>query len=495
MRHVRILVTLFLVGVASGAFPDEASTAARLERAKRSEPELIAFLKGMPKGADLHNHVTGAIYSDYMLDYAIGARLHFNRKTSAFQREPGEETIPAAKLTEDWTAYRAFMYTVSMAGSFPAVKSGHDHFFDTFAFIGPANNGRNPADALTEVIARNQAQNVQYLELMTSVAPGSAMSAFLKDAPPVDDFEFAFRLLEPRFEALRSESKRFLDERDMEVARRLGRGSVSGVEGPTDVRYVASLNRLGPNAEFFATAAAAMAIIQSDRRVVAMNIVAPEDFITARHNFDFQMRALDFLWRRMGKPNLTLHAGELTLEISPYETMRDRIRKTIEVGHARRIGHGVSIAWEDDLPGLFKIMRERGVAVEICLTSNASILKVEGDRHPIHLYLDNGIPLNLNTDDEGVSRSNLTQEYVRAVRTYGFSYPKLKDLVRNGVEYSFLPGEGLFVGRDYRRIRPEFADVRKAAWTPGAAATRLLAANEKLAVQVRLERAFVAFER
>ncbi|MCW5943505.1 MAG: hypothetical protein KIS66_14830 [Fimbriimonadaceae bacterium] len=494
MRILRIVAAFVVFGAFATAFPDEASTAARLEKAKRSEPELIAFLKSMPKGADLHNHVTGAIYSDYMLDYAIGAGLHFNRKTNAFQKEPAEDTVPAAKLTEDWTAYRAFMYSVSMAGSFPAVKSGHDHFFDTFGFIGPANNGRNPADSLTEVIARNQAQNVQYLELMTSVAPGSAMSAFMKDAPPVDDFEFAFRLLEPRFEALRAESRRYLDQRDAEVARRLGRKSVSGVEGPTDVRYVASLNRLGANAEFFVTAAAAMAIIQADKRVVAMNIVAPEDFVTARQNFDFQMRAIDFLWRRMGRPNLTLHAGELTLEISPYETMRDRIRKTIELGHAKRIGHGVSVAWEDDLPGLLKLMRDQGVAVEICLTSNASILKVEGDRHPIHLYLDNGIPLNLNTDDEGVSRSNLTQEYVRAVRSYGFSYARLKDLVRNGLEYSFLPGEGLYVARDYRRLRPEFAEVRKPSWSPGAAAKRLMDANEKLAIQVRLERAFVAFE-
>src|SRR5688572_6576004 len=85
-------------------------------------------------------------------------------------------------------------------------------------------------------------------------------------------------------------------------------------------------------------------------------------------------------------------------------------RTSIETGHARRIGHGVSIAWEDDLPGLLKKMKADGVAVEVCPSSNASILGTEGDRHPSRLYRRAGVPVTLNTDDEGISRSNLTME-------------------------------------------------------------------------------------
>jgi adenosine deaminase len=106
--------------------------------------------------------------------------------------------------------------------------------------------------------------------------------------------------------------------------------------------------------------------------------------------------------------------------------MRDRIRKTIELGHAQRIGHGVSIAWEDDATGLMRKMKREGIAVEICLTSNASILGVKGEDHPLRLYRANGVPVFLNTDDEGVSRTTLSLEWVKAVRDQRMGYRDLK---------------------------------------------------------------------
>src|SRR5262245_66096248 len=101
--------------------------------------------------------------------------------------------------------------------------------------------------------------------------------------------------------------------------------------------------------------------------------------------------------------------------------MSARSRRSIEMGDARRIGHGVSIAWESDLPGLLRMMRREGIAVEVCPTSNAVILGVEGDRHPFRLYRRAGVPLTINTDDEGINRSNLTMEYVRAVSGWNLS--------------------------------------------------------------------------
>jgi len=62
--------------------------------------------------------------------------------------------------------------------------------------------------------------------------------------------------------------------------------------------------------------------------------------------------------------------------------MWSRIRDSIDIGHARRIGHGVSVAWEKDLPGLLAQMAQDGVMVEINLTSNESILGIAGDAIP-----------------------------------------------------------------------------------------------------------------
>ncbi|HSI72838.1 MAG TPA: hypothetical protein VK934_06645, partial [Fimbriimonas sp.] len=192
--------------------------------------------------------------------------------------------------------------------------------------------------------------------------------------------------------------------------------------------------------------------------------------------------------------NITLHAAELTLPISPVEAMRERLWKSIQVGRARRIGHGVALAWSDRPEGLLAMMKRDGVAVEICLSSNHAILGVDGDRHPLRMYRKAGVPVFLNTDDEGVSRSNLTIEHVRGVRDQGLSYRDLKEMARNSIEYSFLRGRSLYENHDFRRLNATFKDVRNARWSPSTAAAKFLQESEKLAVQVRLERSFVEFE-
>ena len=157
------------------------------------------------------------------------------------------------------------------------------------------------------------------------------------------------------------------------------------------------------------------------------------------------MEMLDFLVTAAPEQvNVALHAGELTLGLVHPRELRFHIREAVEVGQARRIGHGVDIAYENDALGLLKEMRERGILVEICLTSNDVILNVRGDEHPLPLYLDAGVPLTLATDDEGVSRIDLTNEYLRAALTYDLGYRDLKTMARNSLAHSFLPGAGLW---------------------------------------------------
>ena len=79
----------------------------------------------------------------------------------------------------------------------------------------------------------------------------------------------------------------------------------------------------------------------------------------------------------------------------------------------------------------------KGIAVEICLTSNDLILGVKDDRHPFPVYRKYNVPVVIATDDEGVSRSDMTHEYLRAVQGYGLSYGELKKLVHNSLRYSF----------------------------------------------------------
>ena len=49
-----------------------------------------------------------------------------------------------------------------------------------------------------------------------------------------------------------------------------------------------------------------------------------------------------------------------------------------------------------------------------------------------------GVPVVLSTDDPGVSRIDLTNEYFRAAREHRLGYRTLKSLARNALLYSFL---------------------------------------------------------
>jgi len=83
-------------------------------------------------------------------------------------------------------------------------------------------------------------------------------------------------------------------------------------------------------------------------------------------------------------------------------------------------------------------MAARHVAVEICLSSNDLILGVSGDEHPLNAYLKRGVPVTIATDDEGVSRSEISREYLKAAGEQGLGYLQLKAIARNGLKYAFV---------------------------------------------------------
>ena len=96
--------------------------------------------------------------------------------------------------------------------------------------------------------------------------------------------------------------------------------------------------------------------------------------------------------------------------------------------------------YEANAEGLLREMAEGHVMVEINLSSNEGILGIAGAEHPFPIYRAAHVPVALSTDDEGVSRIDITHEYVRAALDYHLSYADLKQLARTGMEHDFLPG-------------------------------------------------------
>jgi len=204
---------------------------------------------------------------------------------------------------------------------------------------------------------------------------------------------------------------------------------------------------------------------------------------------------LDFLHGLQPEMNVALHAGELTLGLVPPEELRFHVRQAVELGHARRIGHGVDIIFEDRPFELLAQMAERRILVEINLTSNDLILGMSGGREPFPIYRAAGVPMALSTDDEGVSRIDLTHEYQRAVESYRLTYRDLKELSRNALEFAFLPGPSLWEDARAFRAVPACATTTPGDGEPSAACRTFLDGSERAALQWRLEQRFDTFER
>src|SRR5208283_1799229 len=168
---------------------------------------------------------------------------------------------------------------------------------------------------------------------------------------------------------------------------------------------------------------------------VGINFVMPEDGFISMRDYTLQMKMLDYLHSVYPQVHISLHAGELAFGLVPPEGLRFHIRQAVELGHAARIGHGVDLMEEDDPNGLLKELAHKHVMIEINLSSNEAILGVKGAEHPFPIYRAAKVPVALSTDDEGVSRIDLTNEYVRATLDYHLSYADLKQLARTGMEH------------------------------------------------------------
>jgi adenosine deaminase len=228
---------------------------------------------------------------------------------------------------------------------------------------------------------------------------------------------------------------------------------------------------------------------------VGINFVMPEDGLISMRDYTLQMQMLDYLHSVYPQVNISLHAGELVPGLVPPEGLRFHVRQAVELGHAQRIGHGVDVMYEENPQTLLKELADKHVMVEINLSSNEGILGIKGDEHPFPIYRLNHVPVALSTDDEGVSRIDLTHEYARAALDYGLPYQDLKNLARTGMEHAFLPGQSLWAAPDV--FTALAAACKSDAWgtaKPSTGCKAFLDGSEKAAAQWELEARFRAFE-
>ena len=133
---------------------------------------------------------------------------------------------------------------------------------------------------------------------------------------------------------------------------------------------------------------------------------------------------------------ITVHAGEWGGAA--------QVRRALSVG-PDRIAHGAPAA---DDPALMAVLRDRGITLDLCPTSNWQAgLVARFEQHPLPRLVRAGVPVTLSTDDPTVSAVTLSEEYARAERILGLSRDELIAIDRQGLRAAFLQDDEALRGR------------------------------------------------
>jgi len=501
-RSAERICLILLLSIIAAAQTAEQKTARYLDSIRKQPSLLLAFLHDMPKGGDLHNHLDGAIYAEDLIDFAASDNLCVDRTTSHLLAPPCDScekytAKPGIRCAyDDHVLYNQIVDAWSMRNWRPGDESGHDHFFATFDKFALASRG-HVAEAVASVVNRAAREHVQYIEFMHTADGAASAQLGMKLGWETDYGKMREQLLEGGLKEIAAATSKALADDDGRARTELKCGTPQAEPGcNVTVRYLYQVLRGLPREAVFAQIVLGFELASSDPHFVGLNLVMPEDWYVPIHDFNEHMAMLDYLHGVYPKVHITLHAGELAMGLVKPEDLSFHIRASVERGHAERIGHGVDIMLENDPIQLMKEMAARKVLVEINLTSNDQILGVNGDDHPLPIYLKYAVPVALSTDDEGVARSDMTHEYLRAVEEQHLSYVELKRMARQSLEHSFLPGASVWATTKGTFRPVSVCAGEPAGWvTPLTPCVKFLRANVRATEQWKLEAAFAEFEK
>ena len=170
---------------------------------------------------------------------------------------------------------------------------------------------------------------------------------------------------------------------------------------------------------------AAKAIAWRDRGVVAVDIAGPVE-----PSFRFADYAGLFAQIRRAGLGVTVHAGETG---GP-----DEVREAVEALQPTRIGHGVKAAHD---PRVMGMLRERGIVLEVCVSSNLNT-RVVRDLHEMRELLrrlvDHGVPIALSTDGPEMLKSYLRDEIATVLRHDILSFDEVERALATARDASFV---------------------------------------------------------
>ena len=417
------LLKAILIAVALATLPAEADWFDDVRDSDNRE-DLYRVLYYMPKGGDLHNHLSGAVFPEWWYELALAQAsrgYHYYTKVriencrayggNAFGRDPyflmfrNITATRYANLSEcEKSEYKPLgeLDDREKAGWLDSIRldkahEGRDEFFQTHwqRLNALTDNPWLQAEILVRNMQAFAEEGLTYIEFQVAVRtfrrPDGSMM------PASETIDIMRKRLAER------------DARDTNVT----------------VRMQLAILRFLPNAEDQLRNVYRLVHDNSDL-FVAVNMVGRED-----NDKGYPARFLPVLRelrRQYSGVRLAIHAGEV-------DEPNSHVRDTLLLG-ADRIGHGLNVITDDDT---MRLMRHGPYLIEINLISNLLLGYVDDySQHPFPEFLRTGIPVALSTDDRGMWDTNITDEFYVAATEFNLSWEEIKLLSRNSLRYAFV---------------------------------------------------------
>jgi adenosine deaminase len=427
------------------------------ESIRNNNAKLIAFFSQMPKGGDLHNHYSGSVYAETYINYVVDQDDVINEQTLEVNTSaPAGENgwVHFSRLNDSGllAAYKEKLIQKWSVKDYNGVSYPSDkQFFETFAGFGIANKGAGRLDTgLLELKRRALSENVSYIETMFTGIPcgninniDTGFNHLLETAQTKRDESLVFRQLDKLY--------KIIEEDDVKSCAADFNSEVTDIHHQLNIdddlftmRYQNYVTRVLPPVEVFKNLVLDFESANTCPLIVGVNIVAPENNDIAMRDYWLHMEMFKYCHKKFPKVKYAMHAGELTLGMVKPEELTWHINAAVHIAGANRIGHGVDMPYEYNSYELLRYMAGHHIPIEINLYSNEFILKVKDDQHPITMYKEFNVPIVICSDDPGVLRSNLTQQYVLLAKRYkDVSYEDIKRYVYNSIDYSFIKEESV----------------------------------------------------
>ncbi|WKL44565.1 adenosine deaminase [Flavobacterium sp. ZE23DGlu08] len=445
---MKLIYTFLFITVLNSAYsqaPDD-----YFEKIRNNEAELTAFFSQMPKGGDLHHHYSGSIYAEPLLQRAIADNFYLNTETMDVQKErPSNgnwEQFSTLKSNGTLDAYKQKIMQKWSVKDYNYVDYPSDKlFFESFMKFEPAIKG-NFGQGLLELKNRAISENVSYIETQLSTIPTTMITddltqfnSRLRKLALAKDEKAITKSLDSLYNSfLKKDVESYATAFNTNFVAKLHK-DLKIDDKQFTMRYQNFVLRFMEPVDLFKNLVIAFISADGSPLMAGVNIVSPEDGETSMKDYWLHMMMFKYCHSRYPNVKYTMHAGELTLGLVQPEELTWHIGAAVYTAGANRIGHGVAMAYEKDSYNLLRYMAKKSIPIEINLVSNEFILKVKESRHPLTLYKEFGVPIVISTDDAGILRTNMTEQYVLLAKRYkDVSYTDIKQFVYNSINYSFI---------------------------------------------------------